>query len=240
MTPPTAILGGFTVALLIGAAGNVVFHRANSPDLGTQQGTTGGLTSGRNCTSATGRRDGPSSTFSSPVPAANVAGAVSVAQSSNGQENRTGSETEATGGRAGAAVLASIRAADVRFEPSPALLSAIRHCESAGSDVSTPNHAGALGPYQLLKPTWDDHAAGVPWAMAVDEPTARVVAGRYLAWIERTVSKWQGRPATLPQILGAWHSGVGNLRKCGYDVTRLGPEGRGFVRKVMTRMEANK
>ena len=89
----------------------------------------------------------------------------------------------------------------------------------------------------MLQPTWNDHAAGVPWSRAVDEPTARVVAARYLAWIERTLTKWQGRPATVEQVCAAWNGGIGRLRSVGYDVDKMPAESREFVRRVNRRME---
>lgn len=118
------------------------------------------------------------------------------------------------------------------------LLLALRDTESLGSDVSRPNRKGALGPYQFKRDTWNDHARGVPWAQAVDEPTARVVAVRYLAWLDRTITKWQGKPATLDQVLAAWNGGIGTLRSVGFDPAAMPyEESRSFPGKVRKAME---
>lgn len=120
------------------------------------------------------------------------------------------------------------------------LLSAIRTVESAGSDVSRPNRKGALGPYQFLRATWDDHAEGVPWSRATDEAAARVVAGRYVTWIDRTLTRWQGRPATVEQVLAAYNGGVGRLRAVGFDVDRMPAESREYVRRVKAAMTVDR
>lgn len=117
------------------------------------------------------------------------------------------------------------------------LIDAIRSTESGGSDVSRPNRKGALGPYQFLRATWNDHASGVPWSQAVDEPTARVVAVRYLAWLDRTISKWQGKPASLEQVLASWNGGVGRLRERGFAIENMPAESREFVVRVKKAME---
>lgn len=121
------------------------------------------------------------------------------------------------------------------------LLSALRDTESLGSDVSKPNRKGALGPYQFKRDTWNDHARGVPWAQAVDEPTARVVAVRYLAWLDCTITKWSGKPATLDQVLAAWNGGIGTLRSVGFDPAAMPyEESRAFPGKVQEAMRCTK
>lgn len=228
MIRPAALVIGFGLTLLAGKAANIVAdaglnRRASS--VGVLQ-----LLPPR----ATARDGG---FLSSGVPLPSGGGTLSVGagdQRQAGEDAALYSDARLGGSRRESVLNAG--AGETKTGSPDRLLSALIAVESGG-DAQAVSPKGARGPFQFMRPTWDDHADGVPYSRATDPDAARVVAVRYLAWLDRTITKWQGRPASLEQVLASWNGGVGRLRERGFKVENMPAESREFVCKVKRAME---
>lgn len=110
-------------------------------------------------------------------------------------------------------------------------LDAIRQVESGGNNNAV-SPKGAAGPYQFMPATWAEWGGGYPFEMASDPQIARAACKRYYIWIDATITKWQGHPATRDQCCGAYNAGVGTLRRVKYDTRKLPIESVQYVNKV--------
>lgn len=114
------------------------------------------------------------------------------------------------------------------------LINAIISVESGG-DPNAEGAAGERGLCQVMRETWEDHADpnDEPWGMAFDPQTNIMVARRYLAWINTTLTSWQGHEPTVEQVLASYNGGIGRLRKCNFDVSKMPESTQVYVRKVI-------
>lgn len=110
------------------------------------------------------------------------------------------------------------------------LLDAIRIVESGGENHAI-SPAGAYGPYQFMKATWEDRT-DLPFSLASDPIISRQIALKQILWINDTLMAWNGS-TSLEQILAAYNGGIGRLRNCDYDVNKMPEEPRAYVKKVL-------
>lgn len=126
------------------------------------------------------------------------------------------------------------------FNLPPNLIRAVIRQESSGNANATgpqTKYGVARGLMQIMQSATDEVAKmGIKVTDPYD-PKQNIRAGAaYLAKnIERVKKTWKGEDANdlYSKALGAYHSGIGNLTKVGYDVSKLGPQGRAYVKKVM-------
>lgn len=116
------------------------------------------------------------------------------------------------------------------------LLDAVRQVESSGNDKAV-SRAGARGPYQFMPKTWAEWSNDRPFNDAFDPVISRQVAFRYLVWIEVTIEKWSGNPATLEQVCSAYNGGIGRLRKCGFNWEWMPTESVNYVHKIKAELK---
>lgn len=126
------------------------------------------------------------------------------------------------------------------FNLPPNLIRAVIRQESSGNANATgpqTKYGVARGLMQIMQSATDEVAKmGIKVTDPYD-PKQNIRAGAaYLAKnIERVKKTWKGEDTSdlYSKALGAYHSGIGNLTKVGYDVSKLGPQGRAYVKKVM-------
>ncbi|MDA8747933.1 lytic transglycosylase domain-containing protein, partial [Litoreibacter sp.] len=114
-----------------------------------------------------------------------------------------------------------------------AMLDAIRQVESGG-DVNAVSEVGASGPYQIMKATALKPGYGVT-PIGLDErfdpEKSRAFAKQYLEGIMRANPDF-----TKDEVITAYHSGVGNVRKAKMNQEELGPRGQEYAGKVNAEM----
>lgn len=110
------------------------------------------------------------------------------------------------------------------------VLDAIRIVESGGDDLAV-SHAGASGPYGILKSTWEDRTDR-PYSEVFNPTISRQVAQDQLEWLNATLTAWKGS-ASLEEILAAYNGGIGRLRRNQYNISRMPKESREYVTKVL-------
>jgi hypothetical protein len=131
------------------------------------------------------------------------------------------------------------------FNLPPNLIRAVIRQESSGDANATgpqTKYGVARGLMQIMQSATDEVAKmGIKVTDPYD-PKQNIRAGAaYLAKnIERVKKTWNGEDTSdlYSKALGAYHSGIGNLTKVGYDVSKLGPQGRAYVKKVMKNFSA--
>jgi hypothetical protein len=138
-----------------------------------------------------------------------------------------------------------VRIAGNRVAPSVSIkkadvcLKRVRWCESSNRENVPDSRAGARGPFQFLRPTWEEMCGklGVDWSWEVDVrdfDKAGVVASHYLnVEIPRLLSHYR-IPDTTNTRLGAYNWGIGNMdrawRKWGSDWLNHAPkETQGYI-----------
>jgi len=110
-----------------------------------------------------------------------------------------------------------------------ALLDRIRRIESNGNANAT-SEAGAMGQYQIMPSTAADPGMGVTPLAAEDirDPVkSREFARKYLKAIAAYNPDF-----TEDEVITAYHSGTGNVRKAKAGTEALGPRGRAYAGKV--------
>lgn len=114
-----------------------------------------------------------------------------------------------------------------------ALLDGLMQVESGG-DVNATSEAGAIGPYQIMPATGAKPGMGVTPISEEDlrDPTkSRRFAGDYLEAIAR-----ENPDFTQEEVIAAYHSGAGNVRKAKEGTEALGPRGQSYAGKVLSAM----
>jgi len=92
------------------------------------------------------------------------------------------------------------------------------------------SYAGALGLCQIMPDTWRRHARpGERWHHANDN---RAVAVRYMDWIRRTLRRMGDPGWNQPShILAAYNGGIGRFRQSGFNVNRMSPQTRTYIKR---------
>ena len=81
----------------------------------------------------------------------------------------------------------------------------IRHVERATGSTAT-GRAGERGPYQLTRAVWSQHTT-LPYSLADDEPTARIIAVTHLSWLAEQLAA-HGLEATTYNLALAYNAGL--------------------------------
>jgi len=116
------------------------------------------------------------------------------------------------------------------------MLDAIRQVESGG-DINAVSEVGASGPYQIMKATALKPGYGVtPIGLddRFDPEKSRAFAKQYLQGIMRANPDF-----TRDEVITAYHSGAGNVRKAKMGQEELGPRGQAYFGKVKMAMNEN-
>jgi len=116
------------------------------------------------------------------------------------------------------------------------MLDAIKQVESGG-DVNAVSEVGASGPYQIMKATALKPGYGVT-PIGLDErfdpDKSRAFAKQYLQGIMKANPDF-----TKDEVITAYHSGAGNVRKSKMGQEELGPRGQEYADKVNIAMNEN-
>ena len=116
------------------------------------------------------------------------------------------------------------------------MLDAIKQVESGG-DVNAVSEVGASGPYQIMKATALKPGYGVT-PIGLDErfdpEKSRAFAKQYLQGIMKANPDF-----TKDEVITAYHSGAGNVRKAKIGQEELGPRGQEYADKVNMAMNEN-
>ena len=102
-------------------------------------------------------------------------------------------------------------------------LDKVKRIESQGSSqetLRTPNASGAVGAYQLTPPAWKDLQRVYPdkygsktlMDTAADEGLGRQASNDYFKVIKGYLKNY-GMPETVENMLSAYSTGIGNVRK---------------------------
>ncbi len=117
-----------------------------------------------------------------------------------------------------------------------AMLDAIKQVESGGNPNAV-SEVGASGPYQIMKATALKPGYGVT-PIGLDErfdpDKSRTFAKQYLQGIMRDNPDF-----TKEEVITAYHSGAGNVRKAKMGQEELGPRGQTYAPKVKMAMNEN-
>ena len=110
------------------------------------------------------------------------------------------------------------------------------HQESRGNPKATSNK-GAGGLMQIMPATWTEvtkklYGKSLPFSQAYNPEINKKVGEYYLKWIQSQLKKMMGREPTIEQILAAYNRGIGRLKQCRYDWTKMPPESRNYVKKI--------
>lgn len=109
--------------------------------------------------------------------------------------------------------------------------------QESGGNPNARSRVNARGLMQVMPKTWAEQTKKIfnkelSFDQAYDPKINRQVGTAYLKEIQKILRSWMGKEPTIEHILAAYNGGVGTLRKCNYDISKMPRESRDYVKKI--------